>query len=100
MPRPIDRTTRSVQLIQQSLLGLARGLAGLAPLLRGRNGAVPSARRTLNLSREVRALRKLQGQYMGYLRNLKPTQRARVKALRVSKGYPAAVKLAKRLSAG
>jgi hypothetical protein len=54
----------------------------------------------LKLSREVRSLRKLQGQYMGYLRSLKARQQARVKALRAAKGYGPAVKLAKRLAAG
>jgi hypothetical protein len=35
---------------------------------------------------------------MGYFRSLKPKQRARVKALRLEKGYPAAVKLARKLA--
>jgi hypothetical protein len=33
---------------------------------------------------------------MGYVRRLKPRQKARVKALRASKGVPAAIRLAKR----
>ena len=100
MPNKNDHTTRSIQLIQQSLLGLAKGLGALAPLLRAQDRVEASPRRTLNLSPKVRAFRKLQGTYMGYVRQLKPGQRARVKALRAAKGYPAAVKLAKSLAAG
>lgn len=98
MPRVTNRAKRSVELIQQSLLGLAKGLGGLLPLLNGQAApAAPDAHRTLKLSPQVRALRKLQGTYMGYLRSLKPRQKTRVKTLRSAKGYPAAVKLARRL---
>lgn len=44
-----------------------------------------------------RAALKLQGQYMGYLRRLKPKQRARVKAVREKKGFRAAIAEAKRV---
>jgi hypothetical protein len=95
-------SNKSIQLIQESLVGLAKGIGGLLRLVNGQAPAVSSdrrtAKRTLTLSAEVRALRKLQGTYMGYLRSLKPRQKARVKALREAKGYPAAVKLAKRLA--
>jgi hypothetical protein len=77
---------------------LAKGLGGLLPLLDGQGAAAtPGPRRTLTLSPEVRALRKLQGTYMGYLRSLKAKEKTRVKALRSAKGYPAAIKLAKKL---
>jgi len=35
---------------------------------------------------------------MTYVRALKPRQKARVKALKAAKGFPAAIALAKRLS--
>lgn len=99
MPRSTNRARRSVQLIQQSFLGLAKGLGGLLPLLKGQTApATLGPRRRLKLSPQVRALRKLQGTYMGYFRSLKPRHRARVKALRSEKGYPAAVKLARKLA--
>ena len=44
-----------------------------------------------------RAALKLQGQYMGYLRNLKPRQKAEVKAVKVKKGILAAIAAARRL---
>jgi hypothetical protein len=47
-----------------------------------------------------RAALKLQGQYIGYLRNLKPRQKAQVKALRARKGLRAAIAMAKRVAAG
>ena len=43
---------------------------------------------------------KLQGQYMGYMRQLKPRQKARVKAAKAKGGYKAGIGLAKRLAAG
>lgn len=57
-------------------------------------------RRRLRLSPQRRAALKLQGQYMGYLRGLKPRQKARVKALAASKGVRAAVSLARELAKG
>lgn len=41
---------------------------------------------------------KLQGQYMGFLRGLRPRQKTQVKALKSSKGFRAAIALAKRLA--
>jgi hypothetical protein len=55
-------------------------------------------RRSLKLSPQRRAALKLQGQYMGYIRNLKPRQKARVKALKAAKGFRAAIGLAKQLA--
>ena len=58
----------------------------------------PRPRARMRLSRERRAELRLQGEYMGRLRRLKPAQKARVKALRASKGFPAAIRLAARLA--
>jgi len=52
----------------------------------------------LRLSAERRAALKLQGQYMGYLRGLKPRQKARVKAVRAVKGVKPAIAFARRLA--
>jgi hypothetical protein len=59
----------------------------------------PGARRSLRLTPRRRAALKLQGAYMGFMRQLGPRQKARVKALKVAKGFPAAITLAKRLAA-
>jgi hypothetical protein len=50
------------------------------------------------LSAERRRALKLQGQYMGYSRRLGSREKARVKALRATKGVRAAIGLAKELA--
>jgi hypothetical protein len=74
----------------------------LAPLLQAAASASPgnpSRRgRKLRLSAERRAALRLQGQYMGHLRSLKPRQKARVKALRAAKGIRPAIAFARRLA--
>ena len=56
------------------------------------------ARRKPRLTAEWRRALKLQGQYMGTVRGLKPRQRAQVKKIRAEKGLRAAIKAARRLS--
>jgi hypothetical protein len=88
-------------LIRRSLTSIIRSLVRLGPALQGIAAAGrerPERRgRTLRLSPKRRAALKLQGRYMGHLRTLKPGQKARVKALRVSKGIGPAIALARRL---
>ena len=60
---------------------------------RGKSVARP-VRRRARVSRELAKARKLQGQYLGALRGLKPADHARVKALAHEKGLDAAIKLA------
>ena len=55
--------------------------------------------RSIRMSPRVRALRKLQGKYMGYVRRLKPAEKARVRAVREKQGMGAAIRLAQSLSA-
>jgi hypothetical protein len=80
---------------------IGRALARLAPALEvaSRGSGNPAGRsRKLRLSSARRAALKLQGQYMGYLRNLKPRQKARVRALRAQKGVEAAISFARKLA--
>ncbi len=90
-----------VQAIRRSLDSIARALARLAPALeaaiRGSSKA-PSSGRKLRLSAARRRALRLQGQYIGHLRNLKPRHKARVKALRAAKGVRPAIAFARRLS--
>jgi hypothetical protein len=102
---PTRRSTsisRPIRKIRRSLLAIVAALDGLVPALKqldSRDGvALPVRRRTLTLSPKRRAALKLQGQYMGYLRGLRPRQQARVKALRAAKGFHVATKLAKSLA--
>jgi len=88
---------RDIQTIRRSFASIARALARLAPALAVTipDSAKPSSRGPkLRLSAARRAALKLQGQYMGHLRSLKPRQ----KALRAASGVRPAIALARRLS--
>jgi hypothetical protein len=89
MQRNLTRLRQIVRKQERNTDTLERQLA------RRRQGA-----RTLTLSPKRRAILRLQGQYMGHLRGLPLRQKARVKALRTSKGFPAAIRLAKKLARG
>lgn len=95
---------REIQVIGRSLSNIARALARLTPLIAAASHSTsrnPMGRvRKLALSPKRRAALKLQGRYMGYLRNLKPAQKTRVKAARTTKGIRAAIALGKRLANG
>ena len=84
------------------IAGLNRSCAArLAPALEAAVGGTskPSPRgRKLRLSPALRSALRLQGQYMGHLRTLKPRQKAQVKALRATKGVRPAISLAKKLA--
>lgn len=64
----------------------------------GRKARRTAGRRRLKMSPKVRALRRLQGKYMGYVRRLKATEKARVRTVREKRGIEAAIKLASSLS--
>ena len=78
-----------------------RALARLAPAFensaRHQTPSLASGRK-LKLSPARRASLRLQGQYMGYLRGLKPKEKARVKALRARKGVRSAIALARKMT--
>ena len=61
-------------------------------------GGPVARRRHVAISPKVRALRRLQGKYMGYVRRLKPAEKARVRAVREKQGMQAAIRLAASLS--
>ena len=63
-----------------------------------RSNRAPARRRRVAISPKVRALRRLQGKYMGYVRRLKPAEKARVRAVREKQGMLAAIKLASSLA--
>ena len=54
--------------------------------------------RRARLTPKARAALVLQGLYMGYMRQLKPKQKAQVRSLKVSRGVQAAIKRARRLA--
>lgn len=100
-----SRVSRHIAAMRRSVNALATTIRRLAPAIRQLERAVSSPRkgapkRTLKLSPARRAALKLQGQYMGYLRQLKDRQKQQVKALRQRKGLRSAIALAKRLAKG
>jgi hypothetical protein len=86
--------------IQGALSSALGGSGGAAAPRRG-PGRPPSSfsialpRPVKKVSRELAAARKLQGQYLGALRGLKPADHAKVKALAHEKGLEAAIKMAR-----
>jgi hypothetical protein len=61
-------------------------------------GVLGKPRRPMRITLKRRAQLKLQGQYMGYMRQLGPRQKARVRAVKEKRGFEAAIRVAKRLS--
>lgn len=70
-----------------------RAGAGASGSRRGGGGA----KRRRRMSPKTRALRKLQGKYMGLVRGLKAAEKARVRTVREKQGMAAAIALASSL---
>ncbi len=103
MTTQLRAVARHVQAIRTSALAISKALRHLdrplKELLQGDATPTRTSRRaTPKLSPRRRAALKLQGRYIGYVRLLKPRQKARVKAFRASKGVGPAIALAKKLS--
>ena len=80
-----------IKKLRERLSSLERLVGQSAPARRSRRAGKVDRRK---MSSKTRALRRLQGKYMGHVRNLKAAEKARVKALREKKGIVAAIKLA------
>ncbi len=113
MPRGIRNPNADIRTIRHSLHRIVDTLVSLlenaqsgvshsSPVARARTGSAVRKRQAprprARLSRARHAALKLQGEYIGRLRGLKPVEKARVKALRAKKGFPAAIRLAARLA--
>ena len=86
---------RRLQGVVASVLGTSAASVAAPRRSVGRPARVARpVRRRVKVTRELAQARKLQGQYLGALRGLKPADHARVKALAHEKGLPAAIKLA------
>ncbi len=80
-----------IRRLRERLTSLERLVGRAAPgARRGRARKVVHRK----MSPKTRALRRLQGKYMGHVRNLKASDKARVKAVREKQGIGAAIKLA------
>ena len=93
-----DSEIRSLRERLASLEGMTGG-ARASSVRRGRRAASAAARpvRRRKMSPKVRALRRLQGKYMGFVRGLKPAEKARVRSVREKQGMAAAIQLASSL---
>jgi hypothetical protein len=97
----IARTRVAVEVsrVRISLQTLDKALRRLTPLLTadtktsGNGGVRPAVR----ASAKIRVARVLQGRYMGYMRQLKPRQKALVRKTRVAKGVRRAIQRAREL---
>jgi hypothetical protein len=100
----MPKLAKQVQAIRASLRRFEGDLRRLVPVLATAMHAsvgMPKAggpRRKLRLSPERRRALKLQGRYLGFMRQLKPTQKAKVKAVKARKGIHAAIATARRMA--
>ena len=93
--KAIDGAKRSVRTLDRSLEMLARALASHVSV----NGTPKHKGRSRpRLSPKARASMVLQGRYMGYMRQLKPRQKAQVRKIRGANGVRAAIQRARNLS--
>ncbi len=85
-----------IRVLRQQISSLERTLKSFRPML-GSVGAASlapqagGARRAVTLSPKARASLKLQGRYMGYMRQLKPRQKVQVRRIKETKGVRAAI---------
>ena len=84
--------------IESTLKRLAKRVKHAEKSARRGRGRTAGPRRAVTLTPKRRAQLKLQGAYMGYMRQLRPAQKARVKAVKEKKGFIAAIRLAKSLA--
>ena len=96
MPNVASSVSREITLLCRTLRAMDRALHRLGP--KPRKAVVSTglsrrgrAGRKLRLSPKRRAQLKLQGKYMGYLKSLKPKQKAEVRNLLQRKGMSAAI---------
>ena len=98
-PVPKTSLSREVRTIRTALRQIVTSLDRLAPLLASVTTAASSPRPRRPLSPARRAALKLQGSYLGYMRQLKLAEKARVRRIRESKGIRPAIAAARRMAA-
>jgi len=96
------RVSNEILSLRQSLKAFDRSLRRLTPLLSAGallNGSSNAGGRSRpHLSAKARAVMVLQGRYMGYMRQLKPRQKAQVRKIRAAKGVKVAITRAQELA--
>jgi hypothetical protein len=100
MPARRNPVAREVRSVRSALRDLDQSLDRLVRVLGTKQPTqTKPQRRKITLTPARRAALKLQGQYMGYMRGLKPRQKSKVKQVRAAKGIRAAIAAARRLAA-
>jgi len=94
---------KQLRAIKRAIVGIERSFEGVSKMLRRAERAAARkttgrAGRKLRITPKRRAQLKLQGAYMGYMRQLSARQKSRVKSLKEKRGYEAAIRLAKRIA--
>ncbi len=93
-----NNLARELSRVRISLRALDNALQRLTPALKAdvmnRSNGIVKRR----VSAKTRAARILQGRYMGYMRQLKPRQKAQVRKIRESKGVRAAIARARKMA--
>jgi hypothetical protein len=93
--RVLETREREIRSLRDRLASL-EGPGGFSSGRRASRGR-PALRRGVarrKMSPRVRALRQMQGQYMGYVRRLNAEDKARVRAVREKQGMEAAIRIA------
>ncbi len=98
--RPGSSVARKIRVLRQQLSTFDRSLRRLASMLGQLDGRIerrrkPHAGTRRALSTKVRASLVLQGRYMGYVRQLKPRQKAQIRKIKEAKGVRAAIRMAR-----
>lgn len=94
---PIKKELRSLRV---KLKTLSRSVDRLTRLVRESGVGTDSTpkRRRPKLTPERREQLKLHGRYLGYVRQLKPAEKTKVRAVQSKRGYRAAITLARKLA--
>jgi hypothetical protein len=98
-----NQVVRKIHDVRQQLSTFDQSLRRLASMLGPLNGRIERRRKPHTgsrkpLSAKARASLVLQGRYMGYMRQLKPPQKALVRKVRVASGVKAAIARARQLA--
>ena len=90
--RSLGSLTRSIEQMVRAI----EDMAVSSPM----DGRASGGGRRRTLNPKQRAFLKLQGQYLGLTRHLRPRQKAEVKAIRAKQGYDAAIRRAQKMLGG
>lgn len=95
--------TREIAAVRRCLLALDKALSRLGAQartsVRTKATSPTRSRRKITITPARRRALQLHGKYMGYIRHLKPSAKAKVRELRLKKGLRAAIAKARKLAA-